>query len=419
MHRVFRPAILAAVLFSAALGLAPAVVAQSDAQRLPTIAGLSQDRLARLAGVLRTDVAEGRIPGAVILVARDGQVALFEAMGYRDRAREAPMTKDAIFRIYSMTKPIVSVAAMMLVEEGKMQLWDSVSLYLPELKGMKVGVEKTDADGRPVLDMLPVHREIAVRDLLLHTAGLTYGFYGRSLVNEAYRVANLWDTNQTSAEFLAKVAKLPLANHPGTSWDYGQATDVLGMLIERIEGKPLDMVLEERIFRPLGMKDTGFYVPESQLPRLAEPLPQGPTPLGLLNVSRKPVYLAGGHGLVSTAEDYLKFMSMLLNGGALDGARLLGKGTVDYMTSEHLGPTLRGRPGPGYGFGLGFGVRFDAGFPAYPGSVGDYQWAGYAGTLFWVDPRERLVVVLMMQAPTQLSRYSALIRTLVYAALVK
>jgi len=413
----FLRAFALALAMGGALLSAPLGHAQTAPQRLPDVAGLAPDRLARIVGVLRTDVTEGRIPGAVILVVRDGQIALLEAVGYRDRARQLPMTKDSIFRIYSMTKPVVSAAAMMLVEEGKMQLWDSITLYLPELKGMKVGVERTDAEGRAVLDLLPVQRDIAVRDLLLHTAGLTYGFYGRSLINEAYRVANLWDSNQTHAEFIAKVAKLPLANHPGTAWDYGQATDVLGMLIERIEGKPLDQVLEERIFRPLGMKDTGFYVPEAQLPRLAEP--EGATPLGLINVSRKPNYLAGGHGLVSTAEDYAKFLTMLLSGGALDGARVLGKGTVDYMTSNHLTPGLRGGPGYGYGFGPGFGVRTEAGTPAYPGSIGDYQWAGYAGTLFWVDPRERLAVVFMVQAPTQLSRYSALIRTMVYAALVK
>jgi CubicO group peptidase (beta-lactamase class C family) len=280
-----------------------------------------------------------------------------------------------------------------------------------------VGVERTDPEGRTVLDLHPAQREMTVRDLLLHTAGLTYGFYGRSLLNEAYRVANLWDSNQTSAEFIAKITKLPLANHPGAAWDYGQASDVLGMLLERIEGKPLDAVLEERIFGPLGMKDTGFYVREADLGRLAEPY--GPTPLGLIPVSRKPNFLAGGHGLVSTAQDYARFLGMILNGGALDGARVLGKGTVDYMTSNQLVSAVKGGPGYGYGFGLGFGVRVETGTPAYPGTVGDLQWAGYAGTLFWADPRERLAVVFMVQAPTQLSRYSALIRTLVYAALVK
>jgi CubicO group peptidase (beta-lactamase class C family) len=372
---------------------------------------------------LRSDVNEGRIPGAVLLIARDGQVALFEAIGFRTRAAasagaNAPMQKDAIFRLYSMTKPIVSVAAMMLVEEGRLLLSDPVSKHMPELKGLKVGVEKPGADGKPELELVPAQREMTVQDLLRHTSGLTYGVFGRSLVKQTYLEARTLDADQTSGEFVAKLAKLPLAFQPGTTWEYSQSTDLLGMLIERVSGKPLDMFIEERILRPLGMKDAGFFVPEAQQGRLAEAQPEGGKPQRLLDVSKRPTFLAGGHGMVSTASDYLRFATMLLNGGELDGVRLLSKKTVEFMTSNHLDGLSRG-PGPGYGFGLGFGVRVTAGTAAVPGSVGDYYWGGLGGTYFWVDPKERLIAILMLQAPNQRDYYRALIRDMVYAALVK
>jgi CubicO group peptidase (beta-lactamase class C family) len=410
-----------AVLALAAPALRPAS-AETAVARQPDIAGLSQERLGKLRAVLRSDVNEGRIPGAVVLIARDGQIAMFEAIGFRDRAANAQMQKDAIFRLYSMTKPIVSVAAMMLVEEGRLLLSDPVSKHIPELKGLKVGVEKPGADGKPELELVPARREMTVQDLLRHTSGITYGIFGRSLVKAAYNALNPLDGNQTSGEFVAKLAKLPLAFQPGTTWDYGQSTDLLGVLIERIAGKPLDMFLEERILGPLGMKDAGFFVPEAQQGRLAEAQPEGGKPQRLLDVSKRPTFLAGGHGMVSTASDYLRFSQMLLNGGELDGVRLLSRKTVEYMTSNHLGDLSRGpafSPGPGYGFGLGFGVRIMAGTASVPGSVGDYYWSGLGGTYFWVDPKERLIAILMLQAPSQRDYYRMLFRDMVYAALVK
>ncbi len=400
----------------------PKSFAQSAVSRQPEIAGLSQERLGKLASVFRADVDEGRIPGVVLLVARNGEIALFEAIGFRDRAANAPMKKDDIFRLYSMTKPIVSVAAMMLVEEGRLLLSDPVSKHMPELKGLKVGVEKPDADGKPVLELVPAAREMTVQDLLRHTSGITYGIFGRSLVKQAYNELNPLDGNQTSGELVAKLAKLPLAFQPGTTWDYGQSTDLLGVLVERVSGKPLDMFLEERILRPLGMQDAGFFVPESKQARLAEAQPEGGKPQRLLDVSKRPTFLAGGHGMVSTANDYLRFATMLLNGGELDGVRLLGTKTVAYMTSDHLGGLSRGpafSPGPGYSFGLGFGVRTQEGVAAAPGSAGDYYWGGLGGTYFWADPKEKLVAILMLQAPSQRDYYRALFRSLVYAALVK
>lgn len=417
LKRILALALLAAL----ALGMPaqPPVFAQAAARE---IAGLSQERLGKLAAVFRADVAEGRIPGVVVLVARNSEIALFEAIGFRDRAANAPMQKDAIFRLYSMTKPIVSVAAMMLVEEGRMLLSDPVSKHMPELKGLKVGVEKPGPDGKPVLELVPAAREMTVQDLLRHTSGLTYGIFGRSLVKSAYNELSPLDGNQTSGELVAKLAKLPLAFHPGTTWDYSQSTDLLGVLIERVSGKPLDMFLEERILRPLGMKDAGFFVPEAQQARLAEAQPEGGKPQRLLDVTKRPTFLAGGHGMVATASDYLRFTTMLLNGGELDGVRLLSKKTVDYMTSDHLGGLSRGpafSPGPGYSFGLGFGVRTLPGTAPVPGSVGDYYWGGLGGTYFWVDPKERLVAILMLQAPAQRDYYRALFRDLVYAAVVK
>ena len=416
--RVLALALLAALAAPAAL---PAS-AQTAIGRPSEIAGLSQERLGKLAAVFRDDVADGRIPGVVVLVARDGQVAMFEAIGFRDRATNARMQKDAIFRLYSMTKPIVSVAAMMLVEEGRLLLSDPVSKHIPELKGLKVGVEKPGADGKPELELVPVQREMTVQDLLRHTSGITYGIFGRSLVKTAYNALNPLDGNQTSGEFVAKLAKLPLAFQPGTTWEYGQSTDLLGVLIERSAGKPLDMFIEERIVKPLGMKDAGFFVPEAQQGRLAEAQPEGGRPQRLLDVSKRPTFLAGGHGMVSTASDYLRFSQMLLNGGELDGARLLSKKTVEYMTSNHLGGLSHGpafSPGPGYGFGLGFGVRLMAGTAPVPGSVGDYYWGGLGGTYFWIDPKERLIAILMLQAPSRREYYRMLFRDMVYAALVR
>jgi CubicO group peptidase (beta-lactamase class C family) len=290
------------------------------------------------------------------------------------------------------------------------------------LKGLQVGVEKPGPEGKPVLERVPAAREMTVQDLLRHTSGITYGIFGRSLVKTAYNALNPLDGNQTSGEFVAKLAKLPLAFQPGTTWDYGQSTDLLGVLIERVAGKPLDMFVEERILKPLGMKDAGFFVPEAQQARLAEAQPEGGKPQRLLDVAKRPTFLAGGHGMVSTAGDYLRLTSMLLNGGELDGVRLLSKKSVEYMTNDHLGALSRGpafSPGPGYGFGLGFGVRVMAGAAPVPGSVGDFYWGGLGGTYFWVDPKERLIAILMLQAPNQREYYRMLFRDMVYAALVK
>ena len=384
--------------------------------------GVSESRLKQMGAQVRADVERGRIPGAVMVVARNGSPVYAEAIGVLDPKSGAPMRMDAIFRIYSMTKPIVSVGILMLVEEGRLQLADSASKYLPELKGLKVGVEKKDASGKTVLEEVPAQREMTVQDLLRHTSGLTYGVFGRSLVKDEYNKVKALSDDQSNTEMVAKLGKLPLAYHPGTTWDYSMSTDVLGALIERVSGQTLDVFLAQRILGPLGMKDTGFWVEPSQHGRIAEPFavdPDSKAQVTLTNVHQPRRWLSGGGGMVSTASDYLRFSQMLLNGGAIDGVRILSRKSVEYMTSDHLG-AIRGpayAPGPGYGFGLGFAVRTAAGQSAVPGSQGEHNWGGFGGTAFWIDPREKLIAIWMMQAPNQRTYYRALFRNYVYSAL--
>jgi CubicO group peptidase (beta-lactamase class C family) len=375
--------------------------------------GLDAARMQRFESGLRADVAAGRIPGVVVLVARDGRTVMHSALGQQDPAKGLPMRQDSIFRIYSMTKPIVSVAAMILVEQGRLQLADPVSQHIPELKGLRVGVE---SGGK--LETVAAAREATVQDLLRHTSGLTYGVFGKSLVKELYTKNGVDDTDHDNAGLVKKLATVPLQYQPGTTWEYSRSTDVLGHVVERVSGQPLDRFLEERIFRPLGMKDTGFWVPADRQARLAEPFPKDPK---MLEVREKPKYLAGGQGLVSTSGDYARFAQMMLNGGELDGARILSRKTVEYMTSDHLG-AIRGPgylPGPGYGFGLGVAVRLADGQASTPGSAGDYNWGGLGGTYFWVDPKERLVVVWMMQSTPQRTYYRGVLRNQVYGAMMQ
>jgi CubicO group peptidase (beta-lactamase class C family) len=355
------------------------------AQR-PEDVGLSTERLGRLTKITQEHVEAGRLPGAVILIARQGKIAYFESFGHRDRDRGLAMTPDALFRIYSMTKPITSVAAMMLQEEGRFQIYDPVSRYLPELAKPKVGSERTDAA-----------REITIQDLLRHTSGFTYGNRGETPVHRMYRDAKVGSRDDTNAELVTKLSKLPLLYAPETRFEYGVSTDVLGRLVEVVSGKSLGQVFEERIFQPLGMRDTGFYVTPDKLVRAAQPWqrPGGEPMTPRFDVAVKPRYESGGGGLVGSAEDYLRFSLMLLNGGEWNGVRLLGKKTVEFMTADHLGSIPVATPG--LGFGLGFQVRRDAGIAGIAGSVGEYGWAGNAGTLFWIDPKEQLIALYMIQ----------------------
>jgi len=384
---------------------------------VPEDIGLSSARLARLGTVIAGEIERGRVPGAVALVARRGRVGYFESFGQRDAVAGAPMAKDAIFRIYSMTKPITSVAAMMLWEDGRFLLSDPIAKYLPDLAALDVAVER---DG--VLERVPALRAVTIQDLLRHTSGLTYEFRGSGPVHRMYRSAKVDSRAQSNAEQVAALGRMPLLHQPGTRWEYGRSTDVLGRLVEVLSGQTLGEFFERHILAPLGMVDTAFHVPERHHSRLAEAFGRDPdsgVAVQLLEVRDPPGFESGGGGLVSTAADYARFLQMLLNGGTFEGHRLLGRKTIEFMTADHLGP-ITGAPDlliPGHGFGLGFAVRLQAGIAHVPGSIGQYFWGGLAGTTFWVDPAEQLFALLLIQAPGLRDYYRTLFRDLVYSAL--
>jgi len=381
----------------------------------PEDIGLSTAGLARVGAVMQAEVKRARVPGAVALVARRGRIAYFESFGRRGPAGEA-MTNDSIFRIYSMTKPIVSVAAMMLWEEGRFLLSDPVGKYLPELAHMKVAVERSAE-----IELVPAARPITIQDLLRHTSGLTYEFRGSGPVHKMYTAARIYSRDQSNADQVTSLGKLPLLQQPGARWEYGRSTDVLGRLIEVLSDESLGDHLQRRIFAPLGMVDTAFHVPEKDHARLAEAFAHDPetgAAVQLVKVKDAPKFESGGGGLVSTAGDYACFLQMLLNRGAFDAVRYLSRKTIELMTADHLGP-ITGAPDlllPGYGFGLGFAIRLQAGISHVPGSIGQYFWGGLAGTTFWVDPAEQLFAILLIQAPGQRDYYRTLFRDLVYAA---
>ncbi len=389
-----------------------ALLAKADR---PEDLGLCSARLGRLGALLGERIAAGHIPGAVVLVARHGRIAWQEAFGRRDPAEDAPMRTDTIFRIYSMTKPLVSVGVMMLMEEGRLLLNEPIGKYLPDLAGMTVATQDGGAE--------PAAAPITIQDLLRHTSGLTYEFRGNGPVQRAYVEARIARRTQTSADQVAMLGALPLLHHPGTRWEYSRSTDVLGRLIEVVSGRALGAFLAERICGPLGMADTGFHVPPRDHGRIAEAFPKDPesgADVALIAVREPPSFESGGGGMVSTAADYARFTQMLLDGGRFGGVRLLGRKTVELMTADHLGPipVAPDLLAPGHGFGLGFAVRRDRGLAPTPGSPGMFFWSGMAGTHFWIDPAEGLATVFLMQGPGQREPYRALLRDMVYAAIV-
>jgi CubicO group peptidase (beta-lactamase class C family) len=410
-------------------------------QALPTASpgsvGLSVERLGLIRTVLQKEIDADRLPGAVVMIARKGKLVYYEAIGFKDKAAGMPMTRDAIFRIYSMTKPLVSVVAMMMVEEGKIQLTDPVSKFFPAFSEMKVLV--TDKDGNVATE--PAKRPITVYDLLRHTAGLDYGeFTTIPQIKAAYAEAGLFQPNGavgdsrmiTAEQEVAGFARAPLVSQPGTNWKYSMAVDLLGRVLEAASGKRLSDLLEERLFKPMNMVDTGFWVPPAKWTRIAEPLAKdtstGKPTDPMLDVKIVPVNDSGGAGGVSTAMDYLRFCQMLLAGGALDGKRCLSPTTIKLMTSDHLGnrTTLPLSPGEvlmgvqGYTFGLGFMVRQGPGIAAVSGSEGEFMWGGVAGTFFWIDPKEKLAVVLMAQVPGSVRQYyRRMLKQLVAQAIVE
>ncbi|MES2423011.1 MAG: serine hydrolase domain-containing protein [Pseudomonadota bacterium] len=383
----------------------------------PDELGFCPQRLDRLRQVFQAEIDRQRLPGAVLWVARHGQLALCEALGAQDPATASVMATDTVFRIYSMTKPVVSVAALMLMERGQLLLGDPIAKYLPEWAAPQVAVEQGG-----VVQLRPAQRVITVQDLLRHTAGMTYEFLGNSSVQQDYAREKIGARSRSNAEFSKALADLPLQFEPGSVWGYSRATDVLGALVEVVSSQPLETFLSCEIFAPLGMRDTGFAVPPPQQHRIAEAFaqdPDGGVNLHLLDPRQVPRMHAGGGGLVSTAPDYARFLQCLLNKGTLGDVRLLSPRTVDFMASDHLGaiPVHGELLAPGYGFGLGVAVRTASGLATGPGNPGAYHWSGIAGTSFFVDPAEELFGILLCQAPNQREEYRQRFRNLVYAAL--
>ena len=408
------------------LGIATGRPGSGSAQPAAVSQELSRAKLDRVGDTIRQEVATGKVPGAVILIQQHGHPVYFESFGVRDVDSRRPMTADSIFRLYSMSKPITSVAAMMLVEDGRLGLDDPVAKYIPAFADVKVGVEKTDRDGKPALALEAINRPITVEDLLRHTSGLTYGFYGDSPVRKLYANADMFDGDIDNAEFVQRLAKLPLAEQPGTRWDYGHSTDVLGRVIEVISGQTLIQFEKQRLLDPLGMTETAFFVADpAQRPRIAEPMPDGwfDRPVaGIKDPTLPRRWESGGAGMVGTIGDYARFAQMLLSGGTLDGRRYLKPETIALMTSDHIGPQTRIArdqfyfPGETSGFGLGFAVRI-AVPPNTSWPLGEYRWDGVAGTFFFVDPRDDMFAIFMVQAPSQSGRIQLALKTLIYQAM--
>ncbi len=373
----------------------------------PEEAGLAKERVDRIGQAMQKHIAENRVAGAIGLIARRGKIGYFDAWGMMDKESGKPMRKDAIFRIYSMTKAVTGVATMILYEEGRFALNDPVSKYMPELGGMKVAIDKKDpATGKRTYYTVPADRDMTIRDLLRHTSGLDYQGPRDEKGDLIYPKLGVTRNDITIEEAVKRMSKAPLVHQPGTIWDYSLSIDVLGRLIEVVSGKPLDRFFEERIFKPLSMADTGFYVPQEKWERLAVLYSPNEDKTIKRSVAppqesyKKPaVLLLGGAGLVSTAMDYARFCQMLLNGGELDGARILSRKTVELISADHLGdmPRASNLLSSGFGFGLTMAVNLGPGRNGVIGSEGEYYWGGAAGTRFWIDPKEQMIGVFMIQ----------------------
>jgi CubicO group peptidase (beta-lactamase class C family) len=400
---------------------------------LPESVGMSSTRLARMTAAFKKETDDKKLAGAVLMVSRKGKLIYSSAFGVQDPKGTAPMKTDTIFRIYSMTKPFASVALMLLVEDGVVQLTDPVAKWLPSFKDAKVSTGTAGAAD------VAAERAPTVQDLLRHTAGLPYGeITGNAAVKELLAKAGVYKPgtidfdarDMPGSEQAERMGKIPLVNQPGTKWEYSLATDMVGRVVESASGKRLGDFLAERVFKPLKMNDTAFYVPAAKTARVAEAFDKDPatgTPNNLIDVSKQPGNDSGGAGAVSTAGDYLRFTQMLLNGGTLDGQRIMSRSTIKLMTADHLATIVSNPQQPGklllgsdgYTFGLGFAVRMQDGIAGVPGSAGEYMWAGYAGTYFWVDPKEQITAVYMTQAPSpQRAFYRKMVKSYVYQAIV-
>ena len=412
----------------AAVAVAVSVVAPLSSATVelgpPPDAVLSREKLSPIDDFLNDEIASGKIPGAIVLIQHHGQPVYFKCFGKRDVEKGTPMTADTIFPIHSVTKTITSAAAMMLVDQGKIALDDPVSKYIPSFAGMKVGVERKDDTGRPVLDLTPLRRPITIEDLLLHTSGLTYGFYGEGLVKAAYDGIYLGDFD--NAEFVERLAKLPLAEQPRTLWDYGHSTDVLGRVIEIASGQSLYQFEKTHLLDPLGMTTTKFFLSDpAERARYAQPLAKDRhVERNSLDVTR---WESGGGGMVSTISDFARYAQMLLNGGMLDGKTYLSPATFAATTSDHIGPgsgVARNYfyyPGDGFGFGYGFGIRTEPGnaVPPPPGSLGEIKWDGATGVYFVVDRAQDMFFVLMENSPSERMHVQVTLKKIIYDALGK
>lgn len=409
--------------------LASSTVFAADLPRAkPEEVGLSSERLARVSEVLKADIAAGRIPGAVIAIARHGKLVMFEAYGWRDKAAGVAMTTDTIFNIASMTKPMTTVGALMLYERGQLLIGDPLSKYFPKFSNMRVAAR--DANGEPTAETVPAVRQITIQDLMRHTSGLIYGGRGTTLVHKMYPSGSADASREyDGVAFADKLASLPLLYQPATVWDYGFGLDLLGLTIEQISGQTLGQYLKANLFGPLGMSDTGFSISAEQAARYARPLPNDPDtgkPQARSPELTQPLkFECGGGCAASTASDYLRFAMMLMSQGRSGEARLLGPRTVAYMLSDQLGPNIRNLIGNAdptradYGFGLGLAVRTTPGVVKMMGSVGQFSWPGASGTDWWVDPKEELAVVYMSAAPGPIRwHYRQTINALVYQAIV-
>jgi CubicO group peptidase (beta-lactamase class C family) len=415
--------IVALALLAAGLCFAPAVELRAQ-ERATTAQRASVDaqKLAAIVDWLKADVEKGRIPGAVVLIARNGQVLLHEAVGWADKDKKVPMRRDAIHPIASSTKLITTVAALRLFEANKLQVMAPIATYLPELKDLKISVERRDAAGNVTTELVAPTRQPTVHDLMTHRARFTYFFFPPNPLRNRYRELGIDRIdNMTADEMLGKLATLPLAFSPGTSFEYSIATDLLGHIVERITKKPLDAALKELVLDPLNMKDTSFVVQGAALERFARPLSNDPDMwvFEWLNVTKPPKRFSGGAGMASTVTDYSRLLQMLVNGGSLDGVRLLSPVTVRWALADQIG-TMRGvsHPGDGYSWNLVNPVRIADGGAVFPGSIGDVYWGGITGPRYFFDRTERLVGIVFVQGPAIRAAYHAELRAMVYGAIM-
>ena len=415
-------ALFAAILVAVSMARALSAVAVQLGP--PPGATLSIEKLSRIDNFINAEIATGKIPGAIVLIQRHGKPVYFRTFGKRDVDAGIAMTEDAIFPIHSVTKTITSFAAMMLVDRGKIALEDPVSKYIPSFAGMKVGVERKDETGKPVLDLVALRRPITIEDLLLHTSGITYGFYGEGLVKAAYQGIYLGDFD--NAGFAERIAKLPLAEQPRTLWDYGHSIDVLGRIIEVASGQSLYQFEKQNLLDPLGMTTTKFFlIDPAERARYAKPLARDRhVERNSLDVTR---WESGGGGMVSTISDFARYGQMLLNGGMLDGKTFLSPAAFAAMTTDHIGPGSGVErnyfyyPGDGFGFGYGFGIRTDPGnaVPPPPGSLGEIKWDGATGVYIVVDRAQDMFFVLMENAPSERMRIEVDLKKIIYDAFEK